>query len=74
MIEAFRGGKPSRGNFESVQTVAEAICIGNLAIRMDNRLEWDNVKMKATNLPAANQYVSRIYRAGWELELKFKQT
>ena len=67
MIEAFRGGKPSRGNFESVQTVAEAICLGNLAIRMDDRLEWDNVNMKATNLPAANQYVSRIYRAGWEL-------
>jgi hypothetical protein len=67
MITAFKGGKPSRGSFESAQTVAEAICLGNLAIRMDDRLEWDNVSMKVTNMPAANQYLSRIYRPGWEL-------
>jgi len=67
MIAAFRGGKPSGGNFESAQTVAEAICLGNLAIRMDDRLEWDNVNMKVTNLPAANKYLSRVYRKGWEL-------
>ncbi|HZM14062.1 MAG TPA: hypothetical protein VFB86_07785, partial [Bacteroidales bacterium] len=67
MIAAFKGGKPSRGSFESAQTVAEAICLGNLAIRMDDRLEWDNVNMKVTNMPAANQYLSRIYRPGWEL-------
>ena len=50
MITAFKGGKPSRGSFESVQMVAEAICLGNLAIRMDDRLEWDKVNMKVTNL------------------------
>jgi hypothetical protein len=67
MIQAFKGGKPSRGSFENVQTVAEAICLGNLAIRMDDRLEWDNAKMKVTNLPEANEFVSRVYRKGWEL-------
>jgi hypothetical protein len=34
---------------------------------MDNRLEWDNENMKVTNLPAANEFVSRVYRKGWEL-------
>ncbi|MGB8359237.1 MAG: hypothetical protein WCD55_11545, partial [Bacteroidales bacterium] len=67
MINAFRGGAPSRGNFENVQTIAEAICLGNLAIRMDNRLEWDNENMKVTNLPEANGFLSRVYRKGWEL-------
>jgi hypothetical protein len=67
MINAFKGGKPSRGNFESVQTVAEAICLGNLAIRADDRLEWDNVNMKVINLPEVNAFVSRVYRKGWEL-------
>jgi hypothetical protein len=67
MITAFRGGQPSRGSFENVQTIAEAICLGNLAIRMDDRLEWDNENMKVTNLPAANEFVSRVYRKGWEL-------
>lgn len=67
MIRAFKGGKTSRGDFENVQTVAEAICFGNLAIRMDDRLEWDNKKMKVINLDAANEFISRKYRPGWEL-------
>jgi Oxidoreductase family, C-terminal alpha/beta domain/Oxidoreductase family, NAD-binding Rossmann fold len=67
MIRAFRGGQPSRGNFVEVQIVAEAICLGNLAIRMDDRLEWDNINMKVTNLEAANEFVTRKYRKGWEL-------
>jgi hypothetical protein len=67
MIRAFKGGKASRGDFVNVQTVAEAICLGNLAIRMDDRLEWDNKNLKVTNLEAANEFVSRNYRKGWEL-------
>ena len=67
MIRAFKGGEPSRGSFENVQNVAEAICLGNLAIRMNDRLEWDNNNMKVTNIPEANEFVSRVYRKGWEL-------
>lgn len=67
MIRAFQGKKPTRGSFENVQTVAEAICLGNLAIRMDDRLEWDNEKMKVTNLEQANEFISRVYRKGWEM-------
>lgn len=67
MIRAFSGGQSSRGNFENVQTVAEAICLGNMAIRADDRLEWDNENMTVTNLPEANKFVSRVYRPGWEI-------
>lgn len=67
MINAFKGGKRSRGSFENVQTVAEAICLGNLAIRVSDRLEWDNKNMTVKNLPKANEFVSRAYRKGWEL-------
>lgn len=67
MIRAFKGGTPSRGDFINVQSVAEAICLGNLAIRMDDRLEWDNENLKVTNLEAANEFVSRKYRPGWEM-------
>lgn len=48
--------------------MAEAICLGNLAIRMDNRLEWDHANLRVTNLPEANEFVSRKYREGWELK------
>ncbi len=67
MITAFKGDKASRGDFVQAQIVAEAICLGNLAIRMDDRLEWDNQNLKVTNLEAANEFVSRKYRKGWEL-------
>jgi len=67
MVDAFRGGKPSRGSFENAQTVAEAICLGNLAIRVGQRLEWDAENLRVTNVPEANRYVRREYRKGWEL-------
>lgn len=67
MIEYFRGGKESRGSYPNGQNVAEAICLGNLAIRMDTRLEWDNKNLKVTNVPEANEFVTRKYREGWEL-------
>ncbi len=67
MIEAFKGNKQSRGSFINAQTIAEAICLGNLAIRMDQRLEWDNKNLQVKNLPAANEFVARKTRSGWEL-------
>jgi hypothetical protein len=67
MIEYFKGGKESRGSYPNCQTIAEAICLGNLAIRMDQRLEWDNENLKVTNVQEANQFVTRKYRDGWEL-------
>jgi hypothetical protein len=67
MIEYFKGGEESRGSYLNCQNVAEAICLGNLAIRMDQRLDWDNENLKVTNLPEANEFVSRKYREGWEL-------
>jgi hypothetical protein len=41
--------------------------VGNLAVRTAKRIEWNSKKMKVTNVPDANQYVSKMYRAGWEI-------
>lgn len=67
MIDAFKGVKPSRGNLAEVQNVAETVCLGNLAIRVDDRIEWDIENMKVTNNEEANNYVSRVFRPGWEV-------
>jgi len=67
MVNSFKGGKPSRGDFINAQTIAEAICLGNLAIRMGRRLQWDEKNLKVANVSEANQYVRRQYRRGWEL-------
>ena len=41
---------------------------GNLASRFpDHKLLWNGEKMEVTNHKAANAYVRREYRAGFEL-------
>ena len=76
-IEAFKGGTPSLGNFVNAKDVTEMICLAGVALRYsrkhfnENRttepLLWNADNMKVTNLPDANEYVMREYRAGWEL-------
>ncbi len=75
MIDAFKGEKESRGSYLHAEAVAEAICIGNIAIRVDQqykhavqqRIEWDIENLRSTNVEQANQFVSRDTRPGWEL-------
>ena len=66
-INAIKEGKQSRGSFQFFQDLAEATCLGNLAIRMNQRLEWDAENMAVTNVAEANKYLRREYRPGWEL-------
>jgi hypothetical protein len=68
MNHAFKGIRPSRGNFKNVQPISETIALGNLAIRMGGqRLQWDSRNMRVTNVPEANLYATREYRPGWEI-------
>ncbi len=65
-LEACKGGKPACGNFEYSAALAEAVLLGNIALRfLGNRLIWNAANMKFTNLPDANQFIQRQYRTGW---------
>jgi hypothetical protein len=76
-IQAFKGGKPSPGNFLNAAACSEAIALAGVAIRYSRKyfnesrttppLEWDAQNMKITNIAEANQYLVREYRKGWEL-------
>jgi hypothetical protein len=66
-IKAIKNGTTSPGSFKEAQHLAEATCLGNLAVRLNRRLDWDDEGMQFTNMPDANQYVRRNYRSGWEL-------
>ncbi len=73
-IEACKGGKVSGGNFDFAGPLAEAILLGNVALRVQLRedltrykLLWDSANLKFTNLDDANAFVRREYRAGWTL-------
>jgi hypothetical protein len=59
-------GQPS-SNFEVAGPMTEVVMMGAIAIRTSEKLYWDGVNMRCTNLPAANDLVRPIYRAGWTL-------
>ena len=46
----------------------DEICmLGNVAKRVDTRIEWDAENLRVTNISEANQYVRPTYREGWTL-------
>jgi predicted dehydrogenase len=73
-IEACKGGKPAGSNFDHAGPLAEAVLLGNVALRPEvkenmnrTKLLWDGPNMKITNVPEANQFLRREYRDGWTL-------
>ncbi len=66
-VRACKAGKPAGADFEYSGLLTEICLLGNIAKRMDARIEWDGPNLKVTNLPEANQYVRTTYREGWQL-------
>lgn len=69
-VLAASGEKPidyPKSNFAYAGPMTETILLGNLALRVGRRLEWDGKRMCFTNCPEANQYVTKEYRAGWRM-------
>jgi predicted dehydrogenase len=66
-IEACKAGKKASADFEYSGWLTEANHLGNVAYRAGKKLEWDPVKLKATNVAAADRFIRREYRKGWEI-------
>jgi predicted dehydrogenase len=73
-IDACKGGKPAGSNFDHAGPLAEAVLLGNVALRPEIKekltrtsLLWDSASFKFTNIPEANKYLHCSYREGWEL-------
>jgi hypothetical protein len=65
---ACKGGPPAMSNFNYAGPLAEAVVLGNVAMRLPGKkLEWDAANVKVTNVSEANQFVRRDYRNGWTL-------
>ena len=69
-LDACMGIDPPKGgwtnNFDYAGPFTEMVLLGNLAVRVGKKIEYDPVNMKVTNCPEANQYLQRQYRKGWE--------
>lgn len=66
-INAFREKTQAPGSFLFSGSVTETILLGAVTLRAGKRVEYDTEKMKITNLPEAEKYLTREYRKGWEL-------
>ncbi len=66
-MAAARGDKQqSPGSFLNAGPISEAVNLYAIALRTGRKLLYDSVNRKITNVPEANQYLSREYRKGWE--------
>jgi predicted dehydrogenase len=70
--QAIRDGKPevAYSNFDIAGMLTEAMLLGNVAIRSGKKLEFDAGALKITNDAAANLFLSKEYRKGWEVAEK----
>ncbi len=64
---ACKSGETAGADFSYSGPLAEICCLGNIAKRVDTRLQWDAENLKVTNHDVANRYVRTEYRQGWTL-------
>jgi predicted dehydrogenase len=66
-VAAIRGGPPALSNFNYAAMLTETILLGNVAMRVGKKLEWDGPSMRVTNAPEAEKYIKPEFRQGWTL-------
>ncbi len=66
-IHACKTGDPTTCNFQYAGWLTEANHLGNVAYRAGQKLEWNSAELRATNTHAADKFIRREYRAGWQL-------
>jgi len=68
-IDAARGEGQTSAGFDFSGPLTEAVLLGSVASRFPKQeLKWNAKTLKFTNVAAANQFVRRTYRKGFEVE------
>lgn len=68
-IDACKNGKPADTacNFEYSANMIETMCLGLVAFRAKEELQYNGKKGAVTNVTSANQYLTKPYRKGWTM-------
>ena len=64
-VDAAKGKTAVSCPFEYAAKLTEVMLLGVVALKAGKKIEYDAANMRVTNVPAANQYLSREPRAGW---------
>ncbi len=68
-LAGIRQGDPDRPScpFSYAGPLTAAYLLGNIAMKLEKTIEWDESTRQITNCPEGNQYLQRPYRKGWEI-------
>jgi len=66
-IAAVKQNRPAGCRFEYSAPMTEAYLLGNIALKVGKKIEWDPQALRVTNCPEANAFIKGDYRKGWEL-------
>jgi predicted dehydrogenase len=64
-VRACKSGAKAGAAFEYSGPLTEICLLGNVAKRLDTRIEWDSANLRVVNSPEAETLIHRPYRAGW---------
>jgi predicted dehydrogenase len=67
-VAACKGEGPVSSGFAYATALTELTHLGNLAIQLGGRIEWDAAMCQATNRPEAAALIHKPRRKGWELD------
>ena len=66
-VEAAKGKAEASCPFDYAAKLTEVMLLGIVALRVGRKIEYDGANMRVTNIPWANQFLSREYRPGWTI-------
>ena len=68
-VQACKGQAEASAPFAYAAPLTELMLLPIAALRAGpgRKLEYDGATMRFTNVPEANQHLTRVYRAGWEV-------
>ena len=67
-IDGVKAGTQVEGSFREAWPITEAVNLYAAALRSGKTLRYDTSQMRVTNDQKANEYLTRTYRPGWEIE------
>ena len=66
-VRACKAGRKAGADFAYSGPLTEICLLGNIAKRVDARIDWDAANLQVTNAPEAEALIRRPYRPGWSL-------
>ena len=66
-LNACKTGSPTLCNFGYGGLLVENLLLSIVACRVQKKLQWDPVNLRATNCPEADRFIRKQYRQGWTI-------